>query len=47
MSGNVLGLEVYAEHVAEAYIALAKSERKKDHTTTVDGGNIAASLEWL
>ncbi len=44
MSGNLLGQEVCAVHVAEAFIALAKSERTTGHVMTVDGGNIAASL---
>ena len=44
MSGNLLGQEVCAEHVAEAFIALAKSDRTTGHVMTVDGGNIAASL---
>ena len=44
MSGNLLGQEVCAEHVAEAFIALAKSERTTGHVMTVDGGIVAASL---
>ena len=44
MAGNLLGREVRAEHVADAFIALACSERTTGHIMTVDGGNIAASL---
>ena len=44
MAGNLLGQEVLAEHVAEAFLALARSERTTGHIMTVDGGNIAASL---
>ena len=43
MSGDLLGQEVCAEHVAEAFIALATSERTTGHVMTVDSGNIAAS----
>ena len=44
MAGNLLGSEVCAEHVADAFLALAFSERTTGHVMTVDGGNIAASL---
>ncbi len=44
MAGNLLGQEVLAEHVAEAFLALTRSERTTGHVMTVDGGNIAASL---
>lgn len=44
MAGNLLGKEVEASHVADAFIALAKLERTTAHVVTVDGGNIEASL---
>ncbi|MEM6382684.1 MAG: bifunctional aldolase/short-chain dehydrogenase [Pseudomonadota bacterium] len=44
MRGNLLGREVEARHVAEAFVALAKMERTTAHILTVDGGNIEASL---
>lgn len=44
MSGNLLGLEVTAEHVAEAFLHHALAERTTGDVTTVDGGNIAAVL---
>jgi rhamnose utilization protein RhaD (predicted bifunctional aldolase and dehydrogenase)/NAD(P)-dependent dehydrogenase (short-subunit alcohol dehydrogenase family) len=44
MAGNLLNKEVRAEHVAEAFIALALSERTTGHVMTVDGGNIEAAL---
>ncbi len=44
MSGNLLGLEVTAEHVAEAFLNHALAERTTGDVTTVDGGNIAAVL---
>lgn len=44
MSGNLLGREVEAHHVADAFIALALAERTTAHVMTVDGGNIEASL---
>jgi rhamnose utilization protein RhaD (predicted bifunctional aldolase and dehydrogenase)/NAD(P)-dependent dehydrogenase (short-subunit alcohol dehydrogenase family) len=44
MSGNLLGLEVKAEHVAEAFLHHALAERTTGDVTTVDGGNIAAAL---
>jgi enoyl-[acyl-carrier-protein] reductase (NADH) len=44
MSGNLLGLEVTAEHVAEAFLHHALAERTTGDVTTVDGGNIAAAL---
>ncbi|HXW19368.1 MAG TPA: bifunctional aldolase/short-chain dehydrogenase, partial [Roseiarcus sp.] len=44
MSGNLLGLEVKAEHVAEAFLYHALAERTTGDVTTVDGGNIAAAL---
>ncbi len=44
MSGNLLGAEVEAHHVADAFLALARLERTTGHVVTVDGGNIAAAL---
>ena len=44
MAGNLLGREVEARHVAEAFVALARAERTTGHIMTVDGGNIEASL---
>jgi rhamnulose-1-phosphate aldolase/alcohol dehydrogenase len=44
MSGNLLGLEVTAEHVAQAFLYQALEARTTGDVTTVDGGNIAAAL---
>ena len=44
MSGNLLGREVLAEDVAQAFVALAKARKTTGHVETVDGGNIAAAL---
>ncbi|MCT8998586.1 bifunctional aldolase/short-chain dehydrogenase [Chelativorans intermedius] len=44
MGGNLLGLEVRAEDVAQAFLHLALAERTTASVTTVDGGNIAAAL---
>ena len=44
MAGNLLGREVTAEDVAQAFVALAKAEKTTGAALTVDGGNIAASL---
>lgn len=44
MGGNLLKREVEARHVADAFVALAKSERTTGHVLTVDGGNTAAEL---
>jgi rhamnose utilization protein RhaD (predicted bifunctional aldolase and dehydrogenase)/NAD(P)-dependent dehydrogenase (short-subunit alcohol dehydrogenase family) len=44
MSGNLLGTEVTAEHVAQAFVDLAKAESTTAAVITVDGGNIAAAL---
>jgi rhamnose utilization protein RhaD (predicted bifunctional aldolase and dehydrogenase)/NAD(P)-dependent dehydrogenase (short-subunit alcohol dehydrogenase family) len=44
MAGNLLGAEVEARHVAEAFVALARMERTSAHIVTVDGGNIEAAL---
>ena len=44
MSGNLLGREVTADDVAQAFVALAKARKTTGHVETVDGGNIAAAL---
>ena len=44
MSGNLLGQEVTADHVAQAFLHHALAERTTADVTTVDGGNIAATL---
>ncbi|MBS0534397.1 MAG: bifunctional aldolase/short-chain dehydrogenase [Proteobacteria bacterium] len=44
MSGNLLGREVRAEDVAEAFAALAVARKTTGAVLTVDGGNIAAAL---
>jgi len=44
MAGNLLRREVEARHVADAFVALALSERTTAHVMTVDGGNIEAAL---
>ena len=44
MGGNLLGLEVTADDVAEAFVALAKAMKTTGAVITVDGGNIAAAL---
>lgn len=44
LAGNLLGREVEARHVGDAFVALARSERTTAHVMTVDGGNIEASL---
>jgi rhamnose utilization protein RhaD (predicted bifunctional aldolase and dehydrogenase)/NAD(P)-dependent dehydrogenase (short-subunit alcohol dehydrogenase family) len=44
MSGNLLGREVTAEDVAQAFVAQAVALKTTADVTTVDGGNIAAAL---
>ena len=44
MSGNLLGREVMAEDVAQAFVAQALALKTTADVTTVDGGNIAAAL---
>ena len=44
MAGNLLGREVTARDVAQAFVALAKAEKTTGAALTVDGGNIAAAL---
>jgi rhamnose utilization protein RhaD (predicted bifunctional aldolase and dehydrogenase)/NAD(P)-dependent dehydrogenase (short-subunit alcohol dehydrogenase family) len=44
MSGNLLGCEVTAEDVADAFVFLAQARKTTAAVLTVDGGNIEASL---
>jgi len=44
MSGNLLGREVTAKDVAQAFLAQALALKTTADVTTVDGGNIAAAL---
>jgi NAD(P)-dependent dehydrogenase (short-subunit alcohol dehydrogenase family) len=44
MSGNLLGQEVTAHDVAQAFLHHALADRTTADVTTVDGGNIAAAL---
>jgi NAD(P)-dependent dehydrogenase (short-subunit alcohol dehydrogenase family) len=44
MSGNLLGREVTADDVAQAFVAQALALKTTGSVTTVDGGNIAAAL---
>jgi len=44
MSGNLLGREVTAADVADAFVYLAKAAKTTAAILTVDGGNIEASL---
>ncbi len=44
MSGNLLGREVTAEDVAQAFVHLALARNTTAAVVTVDGGNIAAAL---
>jgi NAD(P)-dependent dehydrogenase (short-subunit alcohol dehydrogenase family) len=44
MSGNLLGREVLADDVAQAFVTLAKARKTTGHIEAVDGGNIAAAL---
>jgi rhamnose utilization protein RhaD (predicted bifunctional aldolase and dehydrogenase)/NAD(P)-dependent dehydrogenase (short-subunit alcohol dehydrogenase family) len=44
MGGNLLGREVTAEDVADAFVFLALANKTTAATITVDGGNIEASL---
>jgi rhamnose utilization protein RhaD (predicted bifunctional aldolase and dehydrogenase)/NAD(P)-dependent dehydrogenase (short-subunit alcohol dehydrogenase family) len=44
MSGNLLGREVLASDVAQAFVDLALASKTTGAILTVDGGNIAASL---
>ncbi|MCW5692462.1 MAG: bifunctional aldolase/short-chain dehydrogenase [Pseudolabrys sp.] len=44
MSGNLLGREVRAEDVADAFVSLALARKTTGAVLTVDGGNVAAAL---
>jgi NAD(P)-dependent dehydrogenase (short-subunit alcohol dehydrogenase family) len=44
MAGNLLGAEVRARDVAEAFVALALMERTTGAVLTVDGGNVPAMV---
>jgi NAD(P)-dependent dehydrogenase (short-subunit alcohol dehydrogenase family) len=44
MAGNLLGREVTAEDVAQAFVSLALAGKTTGAVLTVDGGNIAAAL---
>ena len=44
MAGNLLGREVTAEDVAQAFLHHAVALKTTADVTTVDGGNIAAAL---
>jgi rhamnose utilization protein RhaD (predicted bifunctional aldolase and dehydrogenase)/NAD(P)-dependent dehydrogenase (short-subunit alcohol dehydrogenase family) len=44
MSGNLLGREVTADDVAQAFVAQALALKTTADVTTVDGGNIAAAM---
>ena len=44
MAGNLLGQEVLATDVAEAFVALARMQRTTGALLTVDGGNVAAMV---
>ena len=43
LSGNLLGREVTADDVAQAFVDLARAEKTTGAILTVDGGNIAAA----
>jgi enoyl-[acyl-carrier-protein] reductase (NADH) len=44
MSGNLLGREVTAQDVAQAFLAQVLALKTTGNVMTVDGGNIAAAL---
>jgi len=44
MAGNLLGREVTAGDVADAFVYLASASKTTAAVITVDGGNIEASL---
>lgn len=44
LQGNLLGREVEAKDVAQAFVSLAMARTTTGHIHTVDGGNIAAAL---
>ena len=43
MRDNLLGLEVRASDVAQAFLTLALAERTTGNIIAVDGGNMAAA----
>jgi NAD(P)-dependent dehydrogenase (short-subunit alcohol dehydrogenase family) len=43
LAGNLLGREVLAADVAEAFVSLALARKTTGAVLTVDGGNIAAA----
>ena len=44
MAGNLLGQEVTADDVAQAFVDLALAKKTTGAVLTVDGGNIAAAM---
>ena len=44
LSGNLIGREVEARHVADGFVALSQSYRTTGHILTIDGGNVEAAL---
>jgi enoyl-[acyl-carrier-protein] reductase (NADH) len=44
MAGNLLGVEVTADDVGKAFVALALAEKTTAAVLTVDGGNVAAAM---
>jgi hypothetical protein len=44
MTGNLLGREVTADDVAQAFLHQALALKTTADVTTVDGGNIAAAM---
>jgi len=44
LAGNLLGREVHAEDVADAFVSLALARKTTGAVLTVDGGNIAAAM---
>jgi enoyl-[acyl-carrier-protein] reductase (NADH) len=44
MAGNLLGAEVTAEDVADAFVASALLGKTTGNVMTVDGGNVAAMM---
>ena len=44
MGGNLLGCEVSADDVAQAFVSLALADKTTGAILTVDGGNIAAAV---
>ncbi len=44
LAGNLLGREVLAEDVANAFVSLALASKTSGAVLTVDGGNVAAMM---